>query len=98
MDSARLEVYTYVYTAEGGTMARIAKVFRSGNSQAVRIPREFRLDAKELEIERKGDTLVLRPKRRSWKSLLESLTMFSSDFMEQGRMQPAEQRREEPFS
>ena len=36
-------------------------VFISGGSQAVRIPREFRIDAKRVEIERKGATLVLRP-------------------------------------
>jgi len=36
-------------------------VFISGGSQAVRIPKEFRLDAKRVEIERKGATLVLRP-------------------------------------
>ena len=36
-------------------------VFTSGGSQAVRIPKEFRIDAKRVEIERKGGTLVLRP-------------------------------------
>jgi len=36
-------------------------VFISGGSQAVRIPKEFRIDAKRVEIERKGATLVLRP-------------------------------------
>jgi antitoxin VapB len=36
-------------------------VFTSGGSQAVRIPKEYRLDAKRVEIERKGGTLVLRP-------------------------------------
>ena len=36
-------------------------VFISGGSQAVRIPKEFRFDARRVEIERKGATLVLRP-------------------------------------
>ena len=36
-------------------------VFTSGGSQAVRIPKELRIDAKRVEIERKGETLVLRP-------------------------------------
>ena len=36
-------------------------VFISGGSQAVRIPKEFRIDAKRVEIERKGATLILRP-------------------------------------
>ena len=38
-----------------------AKVFQSGNSQAVRLPREFRLDADEVQIYRRGDEVVLRP-------------------------------------
>ncbi len=37
-----------------------AKVFKSGNSQAVRLPKQFRVKSKELEIERRGDEIVLR--------------------------------------
>jgi antitoxin VapB len=40
----------------------IARVFQSGNSQAVRLPREFRLSSTEVEIFRRGDELVLREK------------------------------------
>jgi antitoxin VapB len=39
-----------------------AKVFKSGNSQAVRLPKQFRVKSKELEIFRRGDELVLREK------------------------------------
>lgn len=39
-----------------------AKVFRSGNSQAVRLPKQFRLKSKEVEISRRGDEIVLREK------------------------------------
>lgn len=41
-----------------------AKVFMSGNSQAVRLPKEFRIDADEVEISRRGNEIVLteRPK------------------------------------
>jgi antitoxin VapB len=39
-----------------------AKVFKSGNSQAVRLPKQFRVKSKELEIERRGDEIVLREK------------------------------------
>ncbi len=38
----------------------IAKVFRSGNSHAVRLPKAFRVESKELEIFRRGDEIVLR--------------------------------------
>jgi len=37
-----------------------ARVFRSGNSQAVRLPKEFRFKSKEVEIFRRGDEVVLR--------------------------------------
>lgn len=39
----------------------LAKVFKAGNSQAIRLPKEFRLDAKEVEISRSGDEIILRP-------------------------------------
>ena len=67
---------------------KTAKVFRSGNSQAVRIPREFRIQGGEVEIRRRGDSLVLRPRKRSWAALFESLKKFTSDFMRGGRRQP----------
>lgn len=78
-------------------MTKTAKIFRSGNSQAVRIPKEFQLEGTEVEIQRRGDTLILRPKRKSWTPLLESLEKFSDDFMESGREQPDEQERDEAF-
>jgi antitoxin VapB len=40
-----------------------ARVFRSGNSQAVRLPKKFRLKSKEVEIFRRGDEIVLRERR-----------------------------------
>ncbi len=36
-------------------------VFQSGNSQAIRIPKEFQFDAKRVEIYRDGQSIVLRP-------------------------------------
>jgi len=43
-------------------MPQTAKIFLNGRSQAVRLPREFRFDCKEVYIEKQGDTVVLRPK------------------------------------
>ena len=43
----------------------VAKVFQSGNSQAVRLPKEFRFDSDEVEIFRRGDEVVLREKPRT---------------------------------
>ncbi len=77
---------------------KTAKIFRSGNSQAVRIPKAFQLQGNEVEIEKRGDVLVLRPKKKSWTSLVESLPKFTDDFMKSGRKQPRVQRRDKAFS
>jgi len=76
---------------------RTARVFRSGNSQAVRIPKEFQLQDSEVEITKRGDALVLRPKRGSWAPLLRSLGRFSADYMAGRRRQPRLERRRQAF-
>ena len=44
-----------------------AKIFRNGRSQAVRLPKEFRFDAEEVNVRRQGNAVVLEPKkRRQW--------------------------------
>ena len=77
---------------------KTAKVFRSGNSQAVRIPKEFQIEGDEVEIERKGSALILRPTGKSWNALVRSLDKFTDDFMRNGRNQPQVQRRKKAFS
>lgn len=74
------------------------KLFMSGNSQAVRIPREFQLEGPEVEIQRRGNALVIRQKKQTWQPLLDSLTLFTEDFMEEGRQQPAVQVRRRSFT
>jgi len=76
---------------------RTAKVFKSGNSQAVRIPKEFHLEGEEVEIRRQGGSLILRPRRESWAALVDSLKKFTDDFMEGDRRQPTTQGRGRPF-
>ncbi len=51
----------------------ITKVFQSGNSQAVRIPKEFQFDATEVIIERRGAGLILRPAARGAAGIFEAL-------------------------
>jgi len=65
-------------------MAR-TKVFRSGNSQAVRIPREFQFETDEVEIERRGDEVVLRPPVRNLRGAYEALAALPDDFFAEGR-------------
>ncbi|GAB3316021.1 antitoxin [Haliea atlantica] len=69
------------------------RVFQNGNSQAVRIPREFQLDVSEVEIFRRGDELVLRPKRQNLAEVLDILAGMPEDFMAEGRQDlPAQER------
>jgi antitoxin VapB len=72
---------------------KTAKLFKNGDSQAVRLPREFRFSGKEVLIKRTGNAVVLMPKTKSWETLLTSLEQFSDDFMDE-RDQPGMQRRE----
>jgi antitoxin VapB len=59
-----------------------AKVFKSGNSQAVRLPKEFRLSGDEVEIFRRGDELVLREKPQNMERALELLMALPEDMFE----------------
>ncbi len=71
-----------------------AKIFKSGNSQAVRLPKEFQFDTSEIQIFRRGDEVVLKKKPRNLACVYELLTGLSDDFMENGREQPKIQQRE----
>lgn len=71
------------------------KVFTSGNSQAVRIPKEYHIDSSELCIKKIGSTIILYPQNKAWDNLERSLTEFSDDFMSDGRNQPEFEKREE---
>ncbi|MBI3857710.1 MAG: AbrB/MazE/SpoVT family DNA-binding domain-containing protein [Planctomycetes bacterium] len=71
-----------------------AKVFTTGRSQAVRLPKEFRFKEGEVAIKRVGDLVLLFPRRKGWDVLVRALDGFSGDFLED-RKQPrrAERRR-----
>jgi antitoxin VapB len=74
-----------------------AKIFQNGRSQAVRLPKEFRLQGKEVKISKQGNKIILEPIENSWEQWLASLTQFSDDFMANGREQP-EQTQERDWS
>ena len=63
------------------------RLFKNGNSQAVRIPSDLAYDRIDipLEIERKGDEIILRPARQTLKHVLDKFASFSDDFMSEGR-------------
>ncbi len=70
-----------------------AKVFKNGRSQAIRLPKEYRVDSEEVYIEKIGQSLVIVPKKRSkWdimRKSLDSLEGFDFD-----RKQPKVQERD----
>jgi antitoxin VapB len=74
---------------------KTAKLFKNGESQAVRLPKEFRFAGKEVLIQRVGNAVVLLPKAKSWETLIGSLVKFPADFMAD-REQPSEAERREP--
>lgn len=59
---------------------KTARVFKSGNSQAVRLPKEFQLDVAEVQVFRKDGDLVLRPLRKTWKDYFERGRRSSDEF------------------
>ena len=76
---------------------KIAKLFKNGDSQAVRLPKEFRFQGTEVFLQRMGNAVVLLPKTKSWETLIGSLAKFPSDFMSD-REQPREAELREPFA
>ncbi len=60
-----------------------AKIFKSGNSQAVRLPWEFQLDVKEVGIFQKDGNLILMPVKKTWKDYFDRESEFTDDFPEQ---------------
>lgn len=64
------------------------RVFRSGNSQAVRIPKKFRLRARQVEISRRGDEIVLHEGPNNLAPAFDLLAGLSEDFYKGGRRQP----------
>ncbi|MDM8525233.1 type II toxin-antitoxin system VapB family antitoxin [Desulfococcaceae bacterium HSG8] len=69
-----------------------AKLFKNGQSQAVRLPKEFRFEGREVYVRRMGRVVILVPKDDPWQEMADSLDKFSDDFMSK-RKQPKIQER-----
>ena len=72
-----------------------AKLFENGRSQAVRLPKECRFSGEEVAVTKIGDIVILMPKEDKWSGFLNSLNLFSEDFMDSGRDEGIWQEREE---
>lgn len=70
-----------------------ARVFKSGNSQAIRLPKEFRVEGRELEIFHRGDEIVLRvPKVKNVARAFELLGALPDDFLADRNQEPPQAR------
>ena len=75
-------------------MITYARVFKSGNSQAVRLPKAFRLNADRVQIFRRGDEIVLRLAPINAVAVFDTLASLPEDFMSEGREDTPPQDRE----
>jgi len=65
-----------------------ARIFQNGQSQSIRLPKEYRFRGDRVYLKRMGNAVFLLPEYDSWQTLVESLSMFSDDFMAE-RDQPS---------
>ncbi len=71
-----------------------ARVFKSGNSQAVRLPREFRVKSTELEIFRRGEEIILREPAKGLSRAFELLANLPDELFADDRVDTPPQLRE----
>lgn len=69
-------------------------MFKSGNSQAVRLPKDFQFAVSEVEIFPRGDEVVLRQVPKNLSAAFDLLAALPDDFMAEGRADPPPQPRE----
>jgi len=72
----------------------VAKVFQNGRSQAIRIPKELRVESDEVYIEKVGNTLVIKPiAKDKWEQFFEALNnVDTSEFLEERTQLPLQER------
>ena len=75
---------------------KTAKLFKNGQSQSVRLPKEFRFEGDHVFIKKEGNMVILIPGKKTWDTLIKSLGKFSHDFMSE-RIQPETQKLEKLF-
>jgi len=92
--------YTDVYATEarwicltlGANMRRTAKIFMNNRSQAVRLPKEFQFNAREVFIRKEGSDVILSPRPSNWSSYLAEGPVASENFMEGIEDLPVQER------
>ena len=66
------------------SVVEVAKIFSNGGSQAVRLPKNCRFDQDEVLVNRIGNVVILMPKNDPWAPMMQSLDMFTEDFLADG--------------
>ena len=69
-----------------------AKLFENGRSQAVRLPKQYRFHAEEVNVNKVGDIVMLIPRDKKWQGLLKSIELFSEDYMNERMQGKTEER------
>ena len=72
-----------------------AKVFWSGRSQAVRLPKEFRVDAREVRLKKRGQQIIMEPIPETWDWLDAIAGTLDQDFLDAALEKPATPERPE---
>ncbi|MBU0500353.1 MAG: antitoxin [Gammaproteobacteria bacterium] len=75
-----------------GSESRTARLFRNGSNQAVRLPKEYEMDADEVIIHKEGNRLILTPRPRSWDDYFIQGTRLSADFFDEVEDLPLQER------
>jgi antitoxin VapB len=75
-------------------MMKTAKIFQNGQSQAVRLPREYRLQGTEVSITRLGTGIVLQPLFQTWNNVFQALREISSNdiLLDREDLEPQERK------
>ena len=71
-----------------------AKIFETGRSQAVRLPKRFRFHVDEVVVQQLGDAVLLVPRESLWQTFLDGLNEFTDDVFENGREQGSQEERD----
>jgi antitoxin VapB len=85
-------VICFFGTSRRGIIVETAKIFWSGRSQAVRVPKQFRFDTSEVRIRRRGDAVILEPVAHDWAWLDKVIGLVDVDFV-QAATEPSQQDR-----
>ena len=75
---------------------KTAKIFRNGQSQAVRLPKEFRFQEDHVFVKKSGNVVLLIPARDSWDSLAASLSKYTDYFLADREQPPVQNRKRFP--